>query len=535
MRSAPAPATLGVLSALLMLSAALAARAETAPVAHPVAGKARLGINLSGPCDWNTELPFADVFRFSRPWISQRQGGEWGKGPALALDARGWVTRLEKDCWAETPLCTIEGGHYPAGQYTVLYEGRGTLEPWGAAKLVSSKPGEMVLSVDSTKGGFWIRIKETDSADYVRNIRVFMPGNVQKYMVSPFAWNPTFLDRWQGVACVRFMDWMNTNGSKQAKWSDRPVPNDATYSEKGVPLEVMIELANVLKADPWFCMPHLADDDYVRQFATMVKAKLDPKLKVYVEYSNEVWNGQFEQNRYAGEQGIRMGLAAKDKPWEGAWRFTAVRSVQIFKIWEEVFGGHERLVRVLPTQAANPYVSQQILGTQDAWKHADALAIAPYMGLSVPADGDGLTARKVETWTVDQALDQLEKSSLPEAIGFMKEQKKVADQFGLKLIAYEGGQHMVGIQGGENNEKMTALFMAANAHPRMGQIYTKYLAAWTQEGGDVFAHFSSVSAWSKWGSWGALQYANDDPAKSPKYAAIMRWAAACGQPVKAPR
>jgi len=111
-----------------------------------------------------------------------------------------------------------------------------------------------------------------------------------------------------------------------------------------------------LKADAWFCMPHMADDDFVYRFAKVVKEKLDPSLKVYVEYSNEVWNGIFPQHRYAAEQGQKLGFG--EKPWEAAWRYTAYRSVQIFRIWEEVFGGTKRLVRVLPSQAANPYVSE---------------------------------------------------------------------------------------------------------------------------------------------------------------------------------
>ena len=36
--------------------------------------KTRLGMNLSGPADWNTELPFVDVFRLSRRWVSQKEG-----------------------------------------------------------------------------------------------------------------------------------------------------------------------------------------------------------------------------------------------------------------------------------------------------------------------------------------------------------------------------------------------------------------------------------------------------------------------------
>ena len=56
------------------------------PMRGEAAAQPRLGINLPGPADWSTELPFVDVFRQSRVWISQKQGASWGKGPELALD-----------------------------------------------------------------------------------------------------------------------------------------------------------------------------------------------------------------------------------------------------------------------------------------------------------------------------------------------------------------------------------------------------------------------------------------------------------------
>lgn len=490
----------------------------------------QLGMNLHGPCDWNTELPFVDVFRMSRPWISQTKGQGWGKGPELSLDEHGWVTRLEPDCWAETLLCTIDGGHYPAGQYTVLYEGDGKLDVGNAARVVSSEPGRMVINVDSSKGTIFLKLLATDPQNPVRNIRVIMPGFETTYRENPF--HPVFLRRWQGVACVRFMDWMETNSSKIRQWSERPTPADATFSAKGVPLEGMIDLCNRLQADPWFCMPHQADDDFVRRFAQMVHQKLAPKRKVYVEYSNEVWNGMFAQSRYAGEQGKKLGLA--DKPWEAAWHYTAYRSMQIFQIWEDVFGGTKRLVRVLPTQAAVPHVSEQVAGFQKAYEHADALAIAPYISCNVPKAGKKLTADEVANWTVDQVLDHLEQKSLPESIGWIKAQKAVADKYNLRLIAYEGGQHMVGVQGGENNEKMNALFHTVNRHPRMGDVYRQYFDAWTAAGGQLFCYFSSVGRWSKWGSWGILEHYDDNPARSPKFMATMRWARQCGQPVSLP-
>ena len=97
--------TLILLTALTVAATAMAA---------PPDAKPRLGINLAGPADWMTELPFVDAFRTARPWISQKKGAGWGQGPELAVDEFGWVKRLEPGCYAEAMLCTISGGHYPA-------------------------------------------------------------------------------------------------------------------------------------------------------------------------------------------------------------------------------------------------------------------------------------------------------------------------------------------------------------------------------------------------------------------------------------
>lgn len=509
---------------LAVMAASLLAQDRPVPVAKPA-----LGMNLAGPSDWNTELPFVDVFRLSRTWISQRKGEKWGKGPELALDERGWVKSLEPDCWAETPLCTIDGGHYPSGQYTVLYQGQGKLEFWGSAKIAEETPGRVLVDVDANKGTLWLRVLATDPADYLRDIRVIMPGFLDTYEKEPF--HPTFLQRWQGMACLRFMDFMHTNGSKIKTWADRPQLADATWTAKGIPLEVMIDLANRLHADPWFCMPHLADDDYVRQFAQQTKELLAPNRKVYIEWSNETWNGIFPQSRYAGEKGQELGFA--EKSWEAGWRYTAYRSVQVFAIWEEVFGGTERLVRVLPTQAANAYVSEQTVSFQQAYEQADALAVAPYISFNVPKDGNDKRpgADQVAAWTVDQVVDHMENVCLPESVRWMRSQKAVADKYGLRLVAYEGGQHATALGAANQNKTLVQLLVDANSHPRMGEVYTKYFAAWEEVGGDLFCNFSSIGTWGIWGSWGLLQHYDDNPAQSPKFVATMQWAAKLGQPV----
>lgn len=519
---------MSIASRMLVLFTALAAPA--ALCAAPPEAAPRLGMNLAGPADWMTELPFVDVFRNSRPWVSQKQGAGWGQGPELALDEFGWVKKLGPGCYAETMLCTISGGHYPAGTYTVLYEGQGKLDFAKNARIKEAKPGRILIDVDSSKGGFSLQIRETNPQDYVRNIRVIMPGFEDTWQKNPF--HPAFLKRWQGFVCFRFMDWMHTNGSEISRWSERPTLAHATFSKRGVALEWMIDLCNRQKADPWFCMPHMADDDYIRRFAEMTKERLDPARKVYVEYSNEVWNGQFKQSKYAGEQGVKLGIGPKDKPWEAGWHYTALRSMEIFKIWEEVFGGHDRLVRVLPTQSGNTAVSEGILSFRDAAKHADALAIAPYMPYSIGRGKNASLGEQMKDWTVEQMLDHFEKTAFQDSLGRMKRDKAVADKYGLKLIAYEGGQHMVAFTKDQTlTKKLSATMHAANRHPRMGELYRRYFDEWARIGGSTFAVFSSISGYSNHGAWGLAEYYDSTPSAYPKLRATLQWAKQHGQPV----
>ena len=107
---------------ILLIAATLAGTAWAAPPdAQP-----RLGINLAGPADWMTELPFVDVFRTSRPWISQKKGRRLGPGAGTGTRR----IRLGQDGWspAATPRrCSARSaaGIIPSGVYTVLYEGEG--------------------------------------------------------------------------------------------------------------------------------------------------------------------------------------------------------------------------------------------------------------------------------------------------------------------------------------------------------------------------------------------------------------------------
>lgn len=478
---------------------------------------ASLGINLGGVTYWSSEIVFVDLFKHSQTFKSQAPGKGYAQGGPLDLTEDGYVRSLAGGGqFADSIILSQPALGYPEGIYTCLYDGRGKITFAYGVETVEERPGQIRIRVKADQSLLTLRLAETDPSDPVRNIRVILPGFENTYEQQPF--HPDFLGRWERFSTLRFMDFQRTNNSKQTDWTDRATPTFQTQGDDaGVALEYMIHLSNTLGADPWFCMPHLASDDYVRNFAEMVKARLDPGLKIYVEYSNECWNGIFAQARYCRDRGKELGLS--DNDYQAQLRYYSKRSVEIFRLWEEVFGGADRLVRVLAAQSANPWTSEQVMDFERAYEHADALGIAPYFGNAL---GDPKRQDEVAQMTVDEVLDRCAEF-IAEGNKTIARQAELATQRGLRLVAYEGGQHLVGYSGAENNEKLTELFHAANRHPRMGQIYLDYLAGWRQNGGTLIAIFSSMGTYSKWGSWGLLEYHGQPAAEAPKYQAVIQF------------
>src|SRR5204862_8144867 len=176
--------------------------------------------------------------------------------------------------------------------------------------------------------------------NHLRNMHVWMPGTTPSDLFNPAFVNSLLQANYR---VLRFMNWHAVDGNwsvstptTQRVWSDRPTFDDARWSfMQGVPIEVMVALSNATHADAWFAMSHLADDDYIRRFAEMVYEQLDPGLKVYVEHSDEVWNGNYAQAPYAQEHGLAAGLSRDPFAAQILWH--AKRSTEIFKIWEGVF------------------------------------------------------------------------------------------------------------------------------------------------------------------------------------------------------
>jgi hypothetical protein len=475
------------------------------PASDRPSARSPIGTNLAPIRDWSTEWSFIDIFKTSRPWISSSRD-RFEDGRQLDLDASGWVKKLEAGQIARTLMFWADGLTYPSGDYTVLYEGEGKIEYTPNIKVLESKPQKQIIHVDSTRGGLGLQITETDPKNYIKNIRVLMPEQPSDKPI----FHPLFLKNLAPYNTLRFQEWMNVDyDNKQVAWSDRPKLTDARWGDRGVPVEIMVALANRVGADAWFCMPHQASDDWVKQFASYVKEHLDPKLRVYVEYSNEVWNGIFAQAAYARSQGFARRLSGKED--EARLFFQSERSLEMFAIWQSVFP-KDRLVRVMAAQAAVPFASELLLSHKDADKEVDVLAIAPYFWI----DAKG-------PMTADDVLDALVKEALPKAAKTIEAQAAVAKKHGVELVAYEGGQHLLGIGPQQDDARLNFVFDRANRDPRMKSIYSAYLSSWRDKGGHLFLHYLSCQGWSKYGRWGAMERQDQPRAEAPKLDALLEF------------
>ena len=201
--------------------------------------------------------------------------------------------------------------------------------------------------------------------------------------------------------------------------------------------------------------------------------------------------------------------------------YCARRSSEIMKIWEQELPP-ERLVRVLAWQSGAAWWFENILlKTEDTEQHHDVLAIAPYFGgyLGNPRNQAGLQTPHL---SLDALMAELTDRAVPQAIEGMRQVAKTAAAHGKAMIAYEGGQHLVGVGPWLNDEALNRLFDQANRDPRMGPLYDRYLQGWREAGGQLFVNFIHCDAYSRYGRFGILEYLGQTPEQSPKLMALRR-------------
>lgn len=519
-----------------------------------LAGDPVIGINLERVVDWSPAWTFTDVFKSSREWVSHSYNtvtGQftWGdaanNGGTVNVDSKGWPTRLNEWTNAQgqlmqqqlgTLMLDGQNGHYPGGVYRAEWEGTGSLT-WGHDARVTqtglTENGRhfALLSVTPGNAGIYMRINSMSNSDPIRNVHVWMPDyNGQRFAgqewtpgssFSPF--HPLFVERLRPFDTIRFMHWGVGSTSDIAHWSDRPkvddarqsTPWEASYFQDGVAPEYMIALANELDADPWLTMPHMADDDFVRHYAELVRDTLEPGQKVYVEWGNEIWNGApgFDGNRWVQSQ-----MQLPENAGLSFYQIWAREARRDFDIWSQVFAGQaNRLVRVAAGFQNTPWVTNQVLSNMGG--AFDAVSCAMYTGLHSTQ-----TSLLTASTTGEQIIDILLNESIPRDLNFLRSHQTLANQYSaslgrdIQLLAYEGGPHLDG-----RGAVYQQAFYDAGVSPRMYDVYDRILTGARDIGLDLFMQFNYTGrpVPSPQGDFAILHWQDQPVAESPKYRALL--------------
>ncbi|MGB8811686.1 MAG: hypothetical protein WCC57_00715, partial [Paracoccaceae bacterium] len=260
----------------------------------------------------------------------------------------------------------------------------------------------------------------------------------------------------------------------------------------------------------------------------------------------------------------------QDQTWV---QFYALRASQVADIWAQVFGDQAkaRLVRVIATQTGVLGIEDTILnaplvvgeGQAAPVTHFDAYAVTGYFAallgsdekhdlvrgwladslaaVNVDADAQGMAGAVRDAYVASHRFDRATSLAAQELADgslsgwpadtlhelltqVLPYQADVAKKYGLQLMMYEGGSHVVGYGAQVEDGEQVAFFQHLNFSPEMGALYQRLLVGWKRLSDAPFNAFVDVYAPTKWGSWGALRHLGDD---NPRWQALAQGCGKC--------
>jgi hypothetical protein len=500
-----------------------------------------LALNLDGISDF-TEVIYIDRARQARGW----QNSSFAATPSANLNSEKALASLPGTDTTQQFFFNAHGSD-PTGQWG----GRFRMTFTGAATVNLSAAGTNIVQINANTYEF--------DCDYAGNKWItFTPtafpikvSIVKTTDLTAHAGGQIFRDQFLNFiptgTCLRFMNSTKINNSTLTNWSDHNTLDWQTWEI--MPYAAMVNLCNARMADPWICIPHRATDDYITQLATYLRDNLNTSLLIRLEYSNEVWNFQFQQAGW-------LELAAEAE-WTGvdgnggAWMdWAGKRFAQMMQIFNTVFAGQtNRLSGVIAGQGAGAGLSSRILDapewqTRDPanyvapYTRAKEYAIADYIGFpgGAPTTAAG-NAIKAALDVSHAAAVQAVKDQFPTGLalskGFINNAAILAAARNLRLSVYEYNNHL-----DLNNPPLQTSNLYSGGLPVAGALEAFVEATYSQEmadaldelrtyfkasGGTVKCLYKATAKASRFGTWGGVQWIGDNPLT---WQALINFAAA---------
>jgi hypothetical protein len=429
------------------------------------------------------------------------------------------------------------GFQLSSGTYTLTYQGTGTLTVSGIGQIQggwqqSNGVNTAQVQITATPGAFGNFLTLTinnSSGQTVTDIHLlypgFSPGTTQTFL-------PQFLNLLTPFRALRFMDWMATNNSTLANWSDRPVATSFGASGNGEPYEHMVELVNETGKDMWVNIPEHATSDFVVKFADYLRDNLDytridqaraaqgntQPFQVIVEEANETWNGGFTAyNTYLALANANTSryTGTYNNAYAPTWMGGNSDLMKVGQVEGDLLATHAAVFRqefntIGKSSIISPVLSGWALGAAysdvalqfiqanygDPKNIVTYVAVAPYFATADDTTTGALNTLFPACVTNIQSFDSV-----------FTDFSNLVAQYQIKMAAYEGGQSLTGT----TNQPIKHL---AQHDERMYETYITYLNLWKSHFGEaLFMHFSlagtpgipeNIFQYGYWGSIGGV-------------------------------
>lgn len=205
--------------------------------------------------------------------------------------------------------------------------------------------------------------------------------------------------------CTLTQGWTQAGVNKGA-WYTR---SDSCYVTPGIPPAECCAQANAVGADIWISISYNVTDACIAALMGVVAQQLNSGRKIYLEYSNEVWNTGFQGYRYCSCNGRLAGL--------GPLEWYTLRASQVHQQAYTALQANSPprggdLVRVFGVQGANVGGTTRPITIYAAANSIpiDVISPAPYVENSVspfigPGGGESSQIAAYDACTADQLMD----------------------------------------------------------------------------------------------------------------------------------
>ncbi len=523
----------------------------------------KIGANLDGI--GGIALEFPNVTLTANMWESVSSPGN-----NATIDSLGWPTEdFRVVVFDQRPInARNKSPQDPAkyvidvsGTYTLSFNGQANITSWSDAPLAfqnqfyDSVSNTTTMDVVFPPGGGpnsgvvgnygflmlnFLQTNYSAGTGGVKNIRLMRPGYQHN---NPQIFRTKFLNTLSQFSALRYMNVLNSNNSNLLypavqSWSDRSLTTNARYT-KGMPWENVIALGNYTGRDLWINIPVDADSNYIAQLATLMNNKLRNDVNIYLEYSNEVWNGSFSQYQYnydavlqsAEDADIRASTQFDDRRRA---RRVAKQIIRAGKIFESVFG-----VTVSSRTRIRPVFAWQIGGWlpwyDDVLNWINSTYGAPKDFIFAIASAPYFNENNIAANSTPQQIVAGMSANSDSNLTRIQTLAQYADQWQIKHLQYEGGPD----NGGGSTINISNRILANRIPDMKTAVIHNYNDNWFSAAAngtapvgtnDLISYFVVSGNVSRYGCWGAIEDLNyfDSLTYAPKYDALCVLSGMCG-------